>query len=142
MAKVKKHILIHTLIFPPDQVSTSYLYGDLVQAFVKSGFKVTVLTTFPHYNFSGDFRNKSRVGGFFWRKTDYFGAKVHHFPQKKSKSSLYRAFYIIAFHLAFFLKALFIKKVDVILTPSPPLTSGFLSGVLGGFKRAKVIYNV
>lgn len=142
MAEVKKHILIHSLIFPPDQVSTSYLYGDLVQAFLKSGFKVTVISTYPHYNFSGNFKSKSKAAGIFWRKTDYFGAKVYHFPQKKSKASFLRGFYILAFHIAFILRGLFVMKIDVILTPSPPLTSGFLSGVLGLIKSAKVIYNV
>lgn len=142
MAQIDNHVLVHSLIFPPDQVSTSYLYGDLVEAFIKSGFKVTVLTTFPHYNYKGDFKGKSKEAGLFWRKTDYFGAEVYHFPQNKSQSSPRRALYILAFHLAFFLKALFVSRIDVILTPSPPLTSGFLSGLLGRIKNAKVIYNV
>jgi len=41
-----------------------------------------------------------------------------------------------------FLIGLFLKRPDVILTPSPPLTSGFLAILLAKIKGAKTIYNV
>lgn len=138
---MKKTVLIHTLIFPPDQVSTSYLYGDITQKLLKSGYEVVVLTTFPHYNFEGNFKDNSR-SGIFWRKTDYFGSRVYHFPQSKSESNLIRGIYILLFHIAFIFKALTIKKFDYILTPSPPITSGFLSGIVAKLRGAKAIYNV
>ncbi len=142
MAEVKKkRILVHSLIFPPDQVSTSYLYGDLVKSFLDAGYEVLVLTTYPHYNFDGDFSLESKKG-FIWRKTNFHGAKVFHFPQQKSKSTLKRAGYILAFHLAFLIKALSVKKPHLIITPSPPLTSGFLSGLVGRLRMSRVIYNV
>ena len=34
----KKRILIHTLIFSPDGVSTAYLYNDIALAFQKAGY--------------------------------------------------------------------------------------------------------
>ena len=138
---MRKRVLIHTLIFPPDQVSTSYLYGDIVQRLIKSGYEVVVLTTFPHYNYEGDFRENSQ-SGLFWRKTDYFGSKVFHFPQTKSGSNLVRGIYILLFHFAFLVKALTIKKFHYIITPSPPITSGFLSGIVAKLRGAKAIYNV
>ena len=45
-----KKILIHSLIFSPDGVSTAYLYNDIALAFKKAGYDVTVLTTTPHFN--------------------------------------------------------------------------------------------
>lgn len=138
---MKKRVLIHTLIFPPDQVSTSYLYGDIVQKLIKSGYDVVVLTTFPHYNYDGDFKQKSSWG-LFWRKTGYFGSEVFHFPQSKSDSKIIRGTYILLFHLAFLIKALTLKKFHYILTPSPPITSGFLSGIVAKIRGAKAIYNV
>ena len=48
--KDKKKILIHTLIFSPDGVSTAYLYNDIALAFKKAGYDVVVLTTTPHFN--------------------------------------------------------------------------------------------
>ena len=136
-----KKVLIHTLIFPPDQVSTSYLYGDIVQKLIKNNYEVDVITTTPHYNYSDDFNLVSEKS-LFYRKTNYFGAKVYHFPQKKSKSLFLRGVNILGFHLFFLMKALSISKIDYILTPSPPLTSGFLSGIIARIKGAASIYNV
>jgi len=138
---VKKRVLIHTLIFPPDQVSTSYLYGDIAQKIINSGFEVVVLTTYPHYNFNKNFKGDSKWG-FFWRKTDFFGATVYHFPQKKSNSGIVRGGYLLLFHLAFLVKAMTIKKFHYIITPSPPITSGLLSGIVAKLRGAKAIYNV
>ena len=46
----KKKILIHSLIFSPDGVSTAYLYNDIALRFQKEGYDVVVLSTTPHYN--------------------------------------------------------------------------------------------
>ena len=45
-----KKILIHSLIFSPDGVSTAYLYNDIALKFQENGYEVLVLTTTPHYN--------------------------------------------------------------------------------------------
>ena len=45
-----KRILIHSLIFSPDGVSTAYLYNDIALKFQASGYEVIVLSTTPHYN--------------------------------------------------------------------------------------------
>ena len=50
MENGKKRILIHTLIFSPDGVSTAYLYNDIALAFQKKGWDVVVLSTTPHFN--------------------------------------------------------------------------------------------
>lgn len=50
MGSDKKTILIHTLIFSPDGVSTAYLYNDIARAFQKRGYDVVVLSTTPHFN--------------------------------------------------------------------------------------------
>lgn len=142
MERIKgKRILIHALTFPPDQVSTSYLYGDIVQKLISSGFEVEVITTYPHYNYFENFSNYA-TGSFYWKTSNYFGAKVHHAPQKKSKSIAIRATYLLFFHIVFIFKAIFIRKFDIILTPSPPITSGFLSGLVAKLRGAKSIYNV
>lgn len=45
-----KRVLIHTLIFSPDGVSTAYLYNDIALRLQQSGYEVVVLTTTPHFN--------------------------------------------------------------------------------------------
>ena len=47
---MSKKILIHSLVFSPDGVSTAYLYNDIALKFKDSGYEVAVLTTTPHYN--------------------------------------------------------------------------------------------
>lgn len=138
---MKKHILIHSLIFPPDQVSTAYLYGDISKVLIANGWDVTVITTYPHYNVGEGFLDQSKKS--FWcRTTDFEGAKVFHVPQVKTNQIWKRAAYILYFHLFFVFKALFMRRFDVVLSPSPPLTIGWLSGIVALLRRSKAVYNV
>ena len=147
MAKAvkKKRILIYSLVFSPDGVSTAYLYNDLVLGFQKKGYEVCVLTTTPHFNLIEGALNKQplqkRFLGLFY-VSDFNGIKVFHIPLKKYKSSLLRMLSFIYWHKMSFFVGLFLKRPDVILTPSPPLTSGLLAILLAKLKGAKTIYNV
>ena len=47
---IKKRILIHSLVFSPDGVSTAYLFNDIALALKNEGFDVIVLSTTPHFN--------------------------------------------------------------------------------------------
>ena len=44
------HVLVLSLVFPPDAVSTAQIMGDLVQDLRARGHTVSVVTTTPHYN--------------------------------------------------------------------------------------------
>lgn len=142
---MKKKVLIHSLVFNPDGVSTAYLYGDIATALKKNGYDVVVLTTTPHYNIVESQLRRQPLRWFipgFIKKSDFGGITVYHVPQKKFKSTILRLFGFVYWHLVSFTAALFIRKVDVILSPSPPLTIGLLNVWLGKLKGAKVIYNV
>lgn len=142
---MSKKILIHSLIFSPDGVSTAYLYNDIALRFKEEGFDVSVLTTTPHYNImDSELRKqplKRKAFGLYY-ESDFKGIKVKHVYQKKYKSTILRMLGFIYWHIVSFVLALTEKKVDVILSPSPPLTIGFLNILIGKIKRAKVIYNV
>jgi len=144
-AVVKKRILIYSLVFSPDGVSTAYLYNDLALGFQKKGFEVCVLTTTPHFNLIEGALNKQplqkRFLGLFYQ-SDFNGIKVFHIPLNKHKSTLLRMLSFIYWHKMSFFVGLFLKRPDVILTPSPPLTSGLLAILLAKLKGAKTIYNV
>lgn len=43
-------ILIHSIAFSPDGVSTVYSYNDIALRFKKEGYNVVVLSTTPHFN--------------------------------------------------------------------------------------------
>lgn len=138
-------ILIHSIAFSPDGVSTAYLYNDIALKFKDEGYDVVVLTTTPHYNIVEPELEKqplkSNCWGLFF-SSNFRGITVIHIPQKKFKSSLLRILGFIYWHLASFILGIFERNVDIILSPSPPLTIGFINIILGYLKSAKVIYNI
>ena len=151
--KVIKKILIHTLIFSPDGVSTAYLYNDIALAFKKAGYDVVVLTTTPHFNLVKEQLAVQPMKWGVWgvyKKSLFRGANselangipVYHIPQKKFKSTMLRLIGFMYWHILSFVMALFIRNVDVIVSPSPPLTIGRLNNWLRKLKGCKVIYNV
>ena len=145
MENGKKKILIHSLIFSPDGVSTAYLYNDIALAFKKRGFEVVVLSTTPHFNVVEEQLAEQPMKWGVWglyKKSLFQGIPVYHVPQKKFKSTLLRLIGFVYWHIVSLFVGLTIKNVDVILSPSPPLTIGLLNLWLGKLKGAKVVYNV
>lgn len=142
---MSKKILIHSLVFSPDGVSTAYLYNDIALKLRECGFVVSVLTTTPHYNVIDSKLRKQhltkKVFGLYY-KSNFQGIKVKHVYQKKYKRTIYRLSGFVYWHLVSFFLALFEKKIEIILSPSPPLTIGFLNILIARLKGSKVIYNV
>lgn len=142
---MKGKVLIHSIAFNPDGVSTGYLYSDIATALRDAGHEVVVLTTTPHFNRVEAQLKKQPIKWMLWgllKKSNYKGITVYHVPQKKFKSTALRLVGFVYWHIVSFFTALFIKNVDVILSPSPPLTIGLINLWLGKLKGSKVIYNV
>lgn len=143
MAKV----LLYTLVFPPDSVSTSLLFGDIVKELKKLGHDITVLTTTPHYNKEQEAltlqpMHKKWAGLIY--KSDYFGIPVYHVSMSSKGSSISsRLLNYTRFHIISSITGLIItRRYDIILTPSPPLTIGFNAWLLGLKRNVPFIYNV
>ena len=141
------HLLLLSLTYPPDNVSTAHLMGELSSDLVAAGHRVTVLTTMPHYNRDRS-AEKSQPIRSFWgpllRKSEHNGAVVYHTPgMSRSGGILGRIFGWLIFHVVSLIAGLLIpRRVDVIMAPSPPLTIGLVSWLLGLRHRARFIYNV
>ena len=140
-----KRILIHSIVFSPDGVSTAYLYNDIALGLVENGFDVVVLTTTPHYNLiQPQLENQplfKKLFGLYY--VSFFnGIQVYHIPLKKYKSTLKRIISFVYWHIASLIFGLTLKRINFILSPSPPLSIGFISLLISKIKRAKVIYNV
>lgn len=141
----KKKILIHSIAFSPDGVSTAYLYNDIAKGFKERGYEMVVLTTTPHYNVvPQDVAKQPLVKKCFglYYKSSFEGIKVLHVPQKKFKSTLLRILGFVFWHIMSLILGLSEKKVSAILSPSPPLTIGLINLIIGKIKGAKVVYNV
>jgi glycosyltransferase involved in cell wall biosynthesis len=141
----RKKILIHSIVFSPDSVSTAYLYNDIAIGFRNAGYEVVVLTTTPHYNIieSALIKQplKSKLFGIFY-ESDFNGIRVIHVPLKKYKSTSIRILSFIYWHFLSLIIGLSIKNLDFILSPSPPLSIGIVSILISKKNRAKFIYNV
>lgn len=140
-----KRVLIHSLIFSPDGVSTAYLYNDIALRLQQRGYQVVVLTTTPHFNIVPEQVEKQPMKWKVWgicKVSKFNGMTVLHVPQKKFKSTVLRLLGFVYWHIVSFFIGLTIKHVDLILSPSPPLTIGMLNLWLGKLKGCKVIYNV
>ena len=140
-----KRVLIHTLIFSPDGVSTAYLYNDIALKLQERGYEVVVLTTTPHFNIVPEQVEKQPMKWKLWgfcKVSKFNGMTVLHVPQKKFKSTALRLLGFIYWHIVSFFIGLTIRHVDLILSPSPPLTLGYLNLGLAKLKGCKVVYNV
>ncbi|MGV8964536.1 MAG: glycosyltransferase family 4 protein [Candidatus Saccharimonadaceae bacterium] len=142
---MSRKILIHSIVFSPDGVSTAYLYNDIALKFADSGYEVVVLTTTPHYNVLKDELIKqpmtSKWAGIYY-ESKFHNIRVIHVPQKKFKSFFLRAIGFLYWHFLSLILGLMQKNISLILSPSPPLTIGIINLVIGKIKGAKVIYNV
>lgn len=143
--KILKRVLIHSIVFSPDGVSTAYLYNDIALGLVDNGFDVVVLTTTPHYNLIESEIAKQpltkKMFGLYYI-SNYKGINVYHIPLKKYKSTIKRIFSFFYWHIASFLLALTIRNINFVLSPSPPISIGFISLLIAKIKRAKTVYNV
>ena len=140
-----KRVLIHSIVFSPDGVSTAYLYNDIALGLVKNGFDVVVLTTTPHYNvIESELIKQPLTKKFFglYALSDFNGIKVYHIPLKKYKSTVLRLVSFVYWHLFSLLFGLTFKNLSFVISPSPPLSIGFISLLIAKIKGAKSIYNV
>lgn len=141
------HVLLVSLVFAPDGVSTAVLMTELALELKALGHQVEVVTTTPHYNVEPEARLRQplhpRWGGLLLQ-SDCQGIPVYHaaIPVKGSRVGA-RLLDYARFHAISTLAGLtIVKNYDVILAPSPPLTIGLSAWLLGAARRAPFIYNV
>lgn len=140
-------ILLLTLVFAPDSVSTSVIMTEVAQDLQTLGHRITVLTTTPHYNKDPEALARQHLerkwAGFLY-ESDYNGIRVLHVKvAPKAERVAERVWDYAIFHLVSVLASLLlVGPQDIILTPSPPLTNGLEAWLLGHLKRVPYIYNV
>lgn len=140
-------ILMLSLVFPPDNVSTAHLMADVCEDLTKQGHHVTVITTTPHYNLDPA-AERAQPRRHWWGRlvqmSEYRGIRVYHtLMPRKGTSSVGRVLAWALFHaLSVVVAVLSVARVEVLIAPSPPLTMGLAAWIIGRLKRAPFIYSV
>lgn len=140
-------VLIHSLVFSPDSVSTAFIMTDLALELKKLGHSVSVLTTTPHYNVDAAAlaRQPMRKRAFgLWYESRLTGIPVWHITMPQKGSRLWaRALDVVRFHcLSLLLCLRSIGRQDVVIATSPPLTIGAIGWLLAARWRAPAVYKV
>jgi colanic acid biosynthesis glycosyl transferase WcaI len=140
-------VMLLSLVFRPDNVSTAHIMADLTADLVAAGHRVSVFTTTPHYNRDAAAEARQRLR-WYWgplvQASEYHGARVYHVAMpRKGASVALRLSAWIWFHLVSTIAAIVLAgRTDVILAPSPPLTVGVSAWIVGRLHRARFVYNV
>lgn len=140
-------VLILSLVFPPDSVSTAEIMADLAADLSARGDAVVVITTTPHYNrdAAAEARQPLRPGwGRFLQRSDYHGIPVYHVAMPaKGRSVLKRLAAWAVFHVVSTIAGIaLVERPDVIVTPSPPLSIGVSAWLIAVVRGARYVYNV
>lgn len=125
------------------------IYSTVFQDLIKSGHKITIVTSFPHYRKGrvetwGEFRGKlykiTEEQNITLIRTYVCAPKW--LAQKLSM--LYRGLNFISFNISSLIVSVAcVKKPDLVFAPSsPPLTNAIISYCVSRLKRCKMIYNV
>jgi len=131
-------ILILILQYPPDVNSTGLLMEQLVDGLVARGHRVSVITSFPHYE---KFRVWEQYRG---KLAERSGTILRLWVRATGKKSmLNRLLSYLSFNaLATLFGCLSREQYDVIFCTNGGFFSGITAAIIGRRKRAPLIYNV
>ena len=132
---------ILTQYYPPEIGAPQRRLSSLAQEFRKRGHTVVVLTAMPNYprgriypGYRGLFRQEDRDGIRIFRTFIY---------PTNSLNKIKRLLSYFSFVLsATILGAIYLPKVDYLLTESPPLFLGIAGYLLSRFRKARWVFNI
>jgi colanic acid biosynthesis glycosyl transferase WcaI len=143
----KAKILLLTLVFRPDGVSTSYIMTELARELRKLGHQLVVITTTPHYNEDRDAlaaQPLRRKWGSMVQESHCDDIPVYHVKVgRKGSRVLQRVFDYLLFHAIGTIAAVRLGgNYDVVIAASPPLTIGLSGLMVAAYRRVPFVYNV
>jgi len=139
----KKNIVLLTQYYPPEIGGGSQRSVGFVEELKSLGADVTVVTPFPSYLLSKDQIEKKYK--LYEKTTDDSGVTVYRtFVYSSDRGNfLKRIFYYLSFMISSFIVAsLKIKKIDYLITISPPYFTGISGIFIKKIKKAKFIFDI
>ncbi|MCR5414798.1 MAG: glycosyltransferase family 4 protein [Kiritimatiellae bacterium] len=143
---MSRRVVILSLIFSPDNVSTAQIMAGLSEDLKKAGDEVSVVTTTPHFHRDPSMEASQPIQWFIWpflKKSDYRGVRVYHVPMPdKSIWPPLRLLSWIWFHIVSTLVCWSFGRIDALIACTPPMTIGLSAWAVKAIKRCKVVFNV
>lgn len=131
------HVLLLALNYHPDKLGNAPLMTGLAEGLAARGHRVTVVTALPHHETGavegGRFVERERRAGVEIIRTWLYAPA----GGRGARTAGYLSFTVTALAAA-----VTVRGVDVILTPSPPLTLGLVDALLARAWRVPYVYNV
>lgn len=139
-------IAIVVQVFPPDNVATAQIYGELAVDLAGYGHEVRVFTSRPYYSedLQAHFWRQGLRTGFPWRTSEQHGLRVCRCWMPRRSRSLWGRIGAWGWlHAATLAAALPSRwRADVVLAPSPPPSIAVVAWLLARRFRAPFVYNV
>ena len=135
-------ILLLSTYFRPDVASTGVIMTKLAEEFVAKGHEVTVVTSVPHYDPNRAWPEYSRKLVYSERRDGMQIYRVRVYAADDKSSIWKRIAAYGSFSLLSTLRGATLRKHDVILVPSPPLSNGVIGDFLGRLNGTPFVYNV
>jgi len=134
------HVLLLSLNYWPDKLGNAPLLIGFAEGLVARGHRVTVVCAFPHHEtgrieapYRGRLFQRDRHNGVEILRT-YIYAGDHGTAAKMANYASFTATALAA--------AATVRDIDVVFTPSPPLTLGVVDHLLSVFRGVPFVYNI
>jgi len=135
------HLLLLSLNYYPDQLGNAPILVGLAEGLVQRGHQVSVVCAFPHHERGAvDERYRGRVTA----REERNGVKIYRAYIKEGEAGMRAKLLNYGSFTASSLWAAlrYVKGVDLIFTPSPPLTLGLVDIALRARFKAPFVYNI
>jgi len=137
-------ILLYGINYSPELIGIGKYSGEMGSWLAKRGHLVHVITAMPYYP---QWQINKAYKGKWWHKEYISGAKVYRCPLyvPRKASSLKRIIHEFSFVLStipVWVRMLFQKKYDVIISVAPPFHLGLLPLLYSKLRRTKMITHV
>ncbi len=135
------NILLVTDAYPPEIRSASHLMQELAEGLRDRGHKITVVTSYPQYNLTGELKNKRHEE--FSVENEINIIRIKTLPHHKVNFiirgiSQLTMPYLFLSKITKYLK----DKIDIVVVYSPPLTLSEVGSVIKKKHGARFILNV
>lgn len=140
-----RDLLLYTLVYPPDGVSTAQILGELAEDLAARDVRVRVVTTVPTYRRGeaegSDIVLRRRPPG-LWSTSRQGDVEVWHVTAPSGTSRLARLTTWALIHTVGAVLAFAVaRRGSVYLVPSPLLSMGLVGAAVARLRRGSLVYN-